>query len=231
MGVPKILFLGGLLGGIFLLLMGWVAFTVFHLADAVTGGLLTNVSALTSLLGAAMPALGVIVPMILGGLILVIFPLDWALTYRPDDIGLMFALIIPWAVAGVLVALIFAHNAKQGFLCGIALMVYPIILGIIAIAGLNALSNSIGGGLDIGALVNGVIEGLVDRSLIVAIITATLEGGALAGVFGALIGSVKYDPGNIGTGKKVKSKSKDTRAPGAPSTEGKKEEDLFVNFE
>ncbi len=235
MGTGKILFLGGLLGGIFLLLMGWVAFaSPLDLGGAVTGGLLTNMNALFSLLG-AIPgfgaALSFILPMLIGGVMLAIFPMDWALSYRPDDLGLMFGLLIPWAVAGVLVALIFAHNAKQGFLCGMSLAVYPIILGIIAYAGLNALGGALGGGgIDIGGILNGVVEGLVDRSMLLAILSATLEGGALGGVFGALIGSLKYEPGQVKKGKKSKAKSK-AKGKGEPREEGKKEEDFFVDFE
>ncbi len=232
MGAPKILFLGGLLGGVFLLLMGWVAFSVLHLGDNITGGLLTNMSSLFSLLGQApgfLSMLANILPMFVGWLMLLIFPLDWALSYRPDDIGLLFGILIPWAVAGVLTALIFAKNAKQGFLCGIALAIYPIILAIIAFVGLNAIGGALGGGIDIGAILNGVVEGLVDRNLIFAVLSSTLEGGALAGVFGALIGSLKYKPGQIQKGKK--SKKATSKGKGEVREDGKKGEDFFVDFE
>ncbi len=231
MGAPKILFLGGLLGGVFLLLMGWVAFQVLHLGDAITGGLLTNISSLFSLLGTILPGfgtvLGTILPMFMGWGILILFPLDWALAYRPDDIGLLFGILIPWAVAGVLTALIFAKNAKQGFLCGIALAIYPIIISIILTVALGALGGALGG-IDIGGILNGIVEGLVDRNLIVAILSATLEGGALAGVFGALIGSLKFDPGKVQKGKKSKTKSKGKEE---VREGGKKGDDFFVDFE
>ncbi|OLS13070.1 MAG: hypothetical protein RBG13Loki_3300 [Promethearchaeota archaeon CR_4] len=229
MGVAKILFLGGFLGGIFLFFLAWVSFTLLHLGDNITGGLLTNINSLFSLLGdlggGIGSALGVLLPMLIGDLILMIFPLDWALTYRPDDIGLMFGIILPWAVAGVLVALIFAKNTKQGFFSGISLAIFPIILGIVAIIGLTVLGNNFG--FDIMGIVDGVVVGLVDRTMIFAIVTATLEGGAIGGVFGALIGALKYKPGYIEPSKTKKTKSKDIY----PSEEPRKQEDLFVDFQ
>lgn len=232
MGAPKIIFLGGLLGGVFLLLMGWVSFQVLNLGDLMTGGLLTNISSLFSMLGDVLPGIGsifaLILPMFIGWGMLILFPLDWALTYRPDDIGLLFGILIPWAIAGVLTSLIFAKNAKQGFLCGIAIALYPIILMIVGSILLGFLSQGLLMGINIGGILDGIVVGLVDRSLPLAILSATLEGGALAGVFGALIGSLKYDPAKMSKGKKSKAK---TKGKGEAREAGKKEDDFFVDFE
>jgi hypothetical protein len=198
--------------------------------------LLTNINALTAELATMVPggfgaAIAILLPMLIGGVCLVIFPLDWALIYRPDNISLILGLMLPWAVAGLLVALIFAHNAKEGFICGLSIAVYPIILGIVATVGLGFLGNAIS--IDIGTILNGLVEGLVDRGLILAILSATLEGGALAGVFGALIGSLKYKPGQVEKAKKSKKSKAKSKEKGKeePRVEGKKEEDFFVDFE
>jgi len=219
MGYPKIIFLGGLLGVIFLALMGWVAFsTPLDLGGSIFGGLVTNMGSLTSLIPGGF---GAIVSALLGTLMLVVFPIHWALQYRPGDVMLILGIMIPWIVAGTLNSLIFAHDAKQGFVSGLAIMVYPVILGLILILGLSGvLSNMIG--FDVGSIINGVFMGLVDLPAIAAILLATFEGGCLAGVFGALIGALKYSPGSAG-------KAKGTQK---GETKGKgKEEGLALDFD
>ncbi|HMF34184.1 MAG TPA: hypothetical protein VKK79_22355 [Candidatus Lokiarchaeia archaeon] len=226
MGMKLIVFVGDILGLVFLTLMGYVAVmwctwfpaatggTCEDLGSAVTGGLLTNLGAITTLpvLGNFGPLIGVL----LGTVFLILFPLDWALTYRPGDVIFFLWILIPWAVAGILNALVFAKNAKQGFAAGLVIMIIPVILGVI----LSFVLANLLGGVNILDL---IFTGLVNRGFIAAIFTATLEGGALAGVFGSLIGALKYKPDGSGGASK---KKKGNKREGA-----EKKEDVFVDFD
>jgi hypothetical protein len=174
--------------------------------------LLTNLGAITSL--PQLGNFGAILGLLLGLIFLMVFPLDWVLTYRPSDYTMVIWIIIPWAVAGVLNALVFAKNAKQGFVSGLAIMIIPVILGVLG----NFLLGAALGGT---AVLDTIFTGLVDRGFLAAIFTATLEGGALAGVFGSLIGALKYKPEGVSSSKAKKGKSES----------GEKKADVFVDFD
>lgn len=200
MGMKKIIFLGDILGLVLLSLFGYVAFQYLDLGATATGGLITNLQSLTNLIGGLMNsgALGVVVGIFLGLAILLVFPLDWVLYYHPGDIFFLISILIPWALAGVLNALIFARDAKQGFASGMTIMIIPVILGTIIYFALPAVLNSIGGsslsGVDIPGYIDSIFIGLVNRNLLLAVISASLEGSLIAGVFGALIGALKLRP-------------------------------------
>ena len=197
--------------------MAWIGFVFLDLGAAVTNGLFENVglaigNALEfALAGAGLGAAGAIIPFIANGILgiimLIFFPLHWALYYRPDNIGFAFAIMGPWILVGTLTSLLFCKKAKQGFDTGLSIGIgYMIIVGVIPYI-LQAVIAQIGGGMsiDIVGLFDGLFTGMTDLPYLGAVIASCLEGGLIAGIFGAFIGSLKFDPEKLDKkGKKSK---------------------------
>ena len=218
MGLKRVI-CSGCLGMLCLIPMAFISFIFLDLGSAITGGVLTNMGdALVSL--GSLPLLGPIGPLIpiLGGaafgiILLMLFPLDWVLIYRPDEPMMMLAIILPWILCCTLTAAIFAHSPKGGLTTSVAIglgyMIPTVVIYLLIPVILNMLiSGILGGALPIDLsfiteLIDSVFVGLTDRPFVLAVITAILEGCLIGGVFGAFIGSLKYKPGEEGV--KVKS--------------------------
>ncbi|MHA1731609.1 MAG: hypothetical protein ACTSU5_06680 [Promethearchaeota archaeon] len=168
------------------LLAGFIA----DVPAAVTGGLITNLGDLLTALPGPLAAAGALASMMINFLLILLFPLDWVLLYRPGEVAFAFAVIMPWILMAVVTALLFAKHPKEGFIMPLMVGIYATI---IVAGGLTVLFNALGGGV-LGGMFDAVFEGLTDRTFALAVASACLEGGAIGGVFGALIGALRYDP-------------------------------------
>ena len=112
MGFGRVLWTG-IVGMIFLLLTSYISFVFLDLTSSITGGLIQNlndaIASLGSLLGGLGGIIAIIAPMLLGLVLILIFPIHWCLMYRPDDIMLLISVALPWILA---CSMITAINAK-----------------------------------------------------------------------------------------------------------------------
>jgi len=139
--------------------------------------------------------------MIIGIALIFLFPIHWALFYRPDDISLLFALIVPWILCCVITSGLFAKSPRGGVNTSLAVGIgYAIILTVAYLV--LAFAFPIG-----SAILDGVLLGLTDLPFLVAVLTAILEGCIVGAIFGAFIGALKYKPKDV-KGKKEKKKKK-----------------------
>ena len=190
--------------------MAWISFRYLNLTDEVTGGLIENLS---TALGAISGSLGggaegifieVLLGMVIGIVLIFLFPIHWALFYRPDDIGLLIAVTVPWILCCVITSGLFAHSPRGGVHTSLAIGIgYAIILTTVYIILAVAIPFGIG-----SAILDGILIGLTDLPFLVAVLTAVLEGYLIGAIFGAFIGSLKYKPKGV-KGKKKKEKSKE----------------------
>jgi len=209
--------------------MAWIGFNVLDLGSAITNGLFINLGpALDSIFEAIIPpTLGAVkgfIPILVEGLmglvILCFFPLHWSLYYRPDEITFALAIIVPWILVGVIQSALFCKTTKKGFDSGMAVGVgYAIGIGIIPFALSTFLSAQIG--INITSIINGIFSGMTDLPYLAAVLLATLEGGLICGIFGAFIGSLKYNPEKMKKGEKIEisePKFSKSKVPIEPST-------------
>ncbi|MHA1728149.1 MAG: zinc ribbon domain-containing protein [Promethearchaeota archaeon] len=200
--------------------MAWISFSFLDLSSAVTNGIFIDVGpALSSILQGFLPeGLGTLSGILVGGLIglimLIFFPLHWALYYRPDNIPMALAIILPWILVGTITSALFCKKAKQGFDTGLAIgLGYALGTSIIVLAIQGFLSGMIG--VNIIDIFNGLFTGLTDLPFFVALLTSCLEGGLIGGIFGAFIGSLRYKPdsgSNKGKKRKKAKKGKNSEA-------------------
>lgn len=196
--------------------MSAIAFTVFDLGAAITGGLFTNMgTAITSALALASPEAGTIISIFVNGFmglfLILLFPVHWLLAYRPGDAVYALALIIPWILAVFITAIIFSRSAKEGFFTGLWLGGGFMVVGMGLVYGIPVLIESLGGGASIFVgVIDGFYTGLTDLPPFWAIFLSCLEGGLIGGAFGALAGAIRFKPGQAGyQPKKPKKKGKD----------------------
>ena len=234
MGLGRVIWTG-CLGMLCLIPMAWFSFNVLDLGAAITGSLFIGIGdAMDTLFATVLPPeagfLSGFVPFIvqgfLGILMLWFFPLHWALWYRPDDIGMAMAIVLPWLLVGTISSALFCKKAKQGFDTGLAVgLAYALGIGLIPFIVLSFLPLPI----DIMGVFNGLFGGMTDLPYLWAVILSCVEGGLIAGVFGALIGSLKYKPeGGLATpktkkgkkAKKVRSKKTEPTITTAPTLDG-----------
>ncbi|MBN2157393.1 MAG: zinc ribbon domain-containing protein [Candidatus Lokiarchaeota archaeon] len=221
MGLWRVIWTG-CLGMLCLIPLAWFSFNVLDLGAAITGSLFIGIGdaidtafSLVPLPGFLAGFIPFIIQGILGIMMLWFFPLHWALYYRPDDIGMALAIVLPWLLVGTITAALFCKKARQGFDTGLAIgLGYALAIGVFPIA-IQAIVNAALGGaglpgiFDLMAVLNGLFSGMTDLPYIAAVLTACVEGGLIAGVFGALIGSLKYKPGgDLETTKVKKAKKK-----------------------
>lgn len=211
---------------IFLALMSLVSFYLLDLTGGITGGLIEDLEvALTDLissLGLTGP-FGVFLSVLGGafiGLVLILFfPIHWCLTYRPDDVLLIIAVVTPWILTCSITSAIFAHSPRGGIHTSLAIGIGYIIIALVIYFIIPLALNFFIPGLGIGGLVAGILDGLslglTDLPYALAVFTAILEGCLVGAVFGGFIGSLKYKPkGAVKTKKvKVKASSDDEEEP------------------
>jgi hypothetical protein len=212
----------GCCGMLCLIPMAWISFRFLDLGSAVTGGLFVDMGdALDSLflgmLGGMLGPFAAVLPLLINGIMgiisLVFFPLHWALWYRPDDISMAIAIILPWILCGTITSALFCKTAKKGFDTGLAVGVgYGIFMAIIPFLIQGILAALSLGTIDLITIFDGLFTGLTDLPYIAAVLTACLEGGLIGGVFGAFIGSLKYKPDSETTNIK-KAKKKNEKEP------------------
>lgn len=225
MGLGRVIWTG-CLGMLCLIPCAWIAFRFFDLGAAITGGLLIDVGAaletglmyvLPADLGAAKGIIPMLVNGIFGLLMVVFFPIHWSLIYRPDAVDFAIAIIIPWILVGTLTSALFCKSAKKGFDSAMAVGIGYAIIFIAIPFILNAIINNMaggGGGFNIMDIFDGIFGGLTDLPYIAAVLFACLEGGFIAGVFGAFIGALKYNPdAEQDVSKKSKKWKKETKEP------------------
>ncbi len=194
--------------------MAWISFTFLDLTSAISNGIFIDLGpALNTVLSSFVPGgLGALIPILVGGLLgivmLLFFPLHWALYYRPDNIMMAVAIIVPWILVGTITSALFCKKAKQGFDTGLAVGLGYAIAVTIPVLALDAFIGS-GVGFSITEILNGVFTGLTDLPFYGALFLSCIEGGLIGGIFGALIGALKYKPdGDTGNGKKGKKSKK-----------------------
>ncbi|MHA1746420.1 MAG: hypothetical protein ACTSWW_10500 [Promethearchaeota archaeon] len=184
--------------GCLLFIMAGVSFTYFDLSNAISGSLFVNVGdGILIVLQEATgdPNTGTLITILIGGvsgfISLMIFPIHWLLYYRPDEIGMAFAMTIPWVVAIGLSAALFSKSAREGIFLGLYLALGYIIVSVtIYFLITAALAPEIG---PMGSsVIDGIFQGLTGLHPILAIAFSTLEGGLIGGTFGALVGALKY---------------------------------------
>jgi ABC-type multidrug transport system fused ATPase/permease subunit len=180
--------------------MAAISFYFLDLTSEVTGGLINNLeNAVTSIgqqFGMGAFFLTIIAGMFLGLILIFLFPLHWAMFYRPDDIGLMFALIVPWILCCAITSGLFAKSPSAGIHTSIAIGLGYMIPAVIIYFALPFVLGQIipGGSGIITAVIDGVSTGLTDLPFIFAVVTAIGEGCLVGAVFGGFIGSLRYNP-------------------------------------
>ncbi len=209
MGLKRVM-CSGCAGMLCLIPMAWISFNFFGLTSAVTGGIIENLSSGLSAIGALLGPLGEILVIAAGAFIgiilLFLFPLHWGLFYRPDDVGLLIAIVVPWILCCTITAGLFAHSPRGGINTSLAIGIgwaIPILIIVFAVPTILGAISPIAGGIAWG-LINGLGTGLTDLPLFFAILLAIFEGAGVGALFGALIGALKYKPGEEQETRKVK---------------------------
>ncbi len=205
MGLKRV-FWSGVAGMFCLIPMAYISFRFLNLSEGITGGLIQNVDdalgALSSLIGGASGiAIEIIGGALIGVALLFLFPIHWSIFYRPEDIGLLLAVTLPWILCCVITCGIFARSPKQGVHTSLAIGIgYAIILTVIYLVLIFA--------IPLGSVIlDGIVLGLTDLPYLLAVLTAVFEGCLVGAVFGGFVGSLKYKPEGV-KAMKVKSKGK-----------------------
>lgn len=184
----------GIVGMILLIPMAWISFNFLDLTGSVTGGLITG---LNDLFASVEGGMGIFLTIIGGALIgvflIFFFPIHWALTYRPDDVVLLIALVLPWILTCSIASALFAKSPRQALHTSWAIGIgYLIIMSALYLI-IPTIINTFAPGL--GAdIIDGLSLGLTDLPYLLAIFTGILEGCLVGSIFGAFVGSLKYKP-------------------------------------
>jgi hypothetical protein len=180
--------------------MAWLSFNFLGLSSAITGGLIENLEGALGTIGSLLGPVGEVLVLLAGAIIglflIFLFPIHWCLFYRPSDVMLLIAVVVPWILCCVITSGLFAHSPRGGLHTSLAIGIgYAIPLVAIYIAipvVLGGLAPGIGGILT--GLIDGLSSGLTDLPFILAVLTAIFEGCLVGALFGAFIGSLKYKP-------------------------------------
>ncbi|MFX0008222.1 MAG: zinc ribbon domain-containing protein [Promethearchaeota archaeon] len=209
----------GIVGMIIFVPMAYISFRFLNLTEGVTGGLLENVddalSALSTFLGVGGVIIEFLAGMLIGVVLVLIFPIHWCIAYRPDDVGLIIAVVVPWILTCVIASALFAKSPREAIHTSLSIGIGYAIIAVVLYIILMVIGNVFGGGF--GGLLSGILDGLVigltDLPFLLAALTAILEGCLVGTVFGAFIGSLRYKPeGGKGKKKRVKVKVKTEEA-------------------
>lgn len=202
----------GIVGMLILIPMAYISFRFLNLTEGVTGGLIANIddalSSLSSFLGVGGVIIELLGGIIIGLVLIFIFPIHWCLFYRPEDIGLLLAVALPWILTCVIVSALFAHSPREAIHTSLSIGIgYVIILSVLYL--IIAVAVPLG-----SAIIDGILIGLTDLPYLGAVLTAVFEGCLVGTVFGAFIGSLRYKPKGA---KKKKKKVKVKEEPTEPS--------------
>ena len=206
--------------------MAGVSFIFFDLGNAISGGLFVNLgAALQSLLESELEiaGLGTLISILIGGftglISIIIFPIHWLLIYRPDEIGMAFAMVIPWILAISISAALFAKSAREGIFIGLYLAIGYIIVGVGIYIGITSLISTAAESTIGTAGIVGAFQGLTGLHPVLALFLSIFEGCLIGGIFGALVGSLKYKPGQDEEFTPKQRKKKDRKGTGAEKPE------------
>jgi len=195
----------GIAGMLCLIPMAYISFRFLNLSEGITGGLIQNIDdalgSISSLIGAGGVFIEIIGGALIGVALIFLFPIHWCIFYRPEDIGLILAVTLPWILCCVITSGIFARSPKQAVHTSLAIGIgYAIILIVIYFVLIFA--------IPLGSVIlDGILLGLTDLPYLLAVLTAVFEGCFVGAVFGGFVGSLKYKPEGA-KGKKVKSRGK-----------------------
>ncbi|MBD3196799.1 MAG: zinc-ribbon domain-containing protein [Candidatus Lokiarchaeota archaeon] len=198
MGIGRVIW-SGIVGMVILVPMAWISFTFLNLTGSVTGGLIEGLEdLLASIPGVLGMILSILGGMILGVLLIFLFPVHWALYYRPDDVMLIIALMTPWILTCTIASAISAHSPRGGLHTSLAIGIgYAIPTTILYFALgpiIGALTGGGGIGMTVTSLIDGLSLGLTDLPFLAAALLGIFEGCLVGAFFGAFIGSLKYKP-------------------------------------
>jgi len=203
---------------VFLVPLSWISFSLLDLTNSITGGLIEDLNEVFVALGGG--GLGFILSALVGVVMIVLFPIHWCLTYRPDDVLLIISVILPWILTCTITSAISAHSPRGGIHTSLAIGIGYIIIGFAFYFILPLIINMFvpGFGSFAPVIIDGLSTGLTDLPYLLAVFTAVLEGCLVGAVFGAFIGSLKYKP----AGGKAKVKKKEVKAEeiGEPTLDG-----------
>jgi hypothetical protein len=202
MGLKRVI-CSGCAGMLCLIPMAYISFRFLNLTSVITGGLIENfedlMAGLGSLIGQGGGLITTIGSAFIGLALIFLFPIHWCIQYRPDDIMLLIAVVVPWILCCSITAGLFAHSPVGGLTTSFAIGIGYLVPAIAIYFAIPAIINSVAGGAVGGALFTGIIDGLIsgltDLPYLLAVTTAILEGAGVGAVFGAFIGSLKYSPG------------------------------------
>lgn len=226
----------GCVGMLCLIPMAWISFSFLDLTSAVTGGLITDLGTALNSLGAFLGPLGSFIGIVGGAVIglalIFLFPIHWCLFYRPDDVMLLIAVMLPWILCCTITSAISAHSPRGGIHTSLAIGIGYMIPALLIYFLIPVIINAFTGGMGMGSLIAGIFDGLAagltDLPYALAVFTAILEGSLVGAVFGGFIGSLKYKP----EGGKSKPKVKKSKAKGEETREptlGDIESDFCIN--
>ena len=203
---------------VFLVPLSWISFSLLDLTYSITGGLVDDLNVVIVSLGGG--ALGFIASAFLGLVMILLFPIHWCLTYRPDDVLLIISVILPWVLTCTITSAISAHSPRGGIHTSLAIGIGYIIVGFAFYFILPTIINMfvLGLGSFAPVVIDGLSWGLTNLPYLLAVFTAVLEGCLVGAVFGAFIGSLKYKP--AGGKAKVKKKKVKAEEIGEPSLDG-----------
>ena len=212
----------GCAGMLCLIPMAWISFSFLDLTSSVTGGLINNLNdAITSLGTLLFPVLGPILSFVasafLGLFMILLFPIHWCIFYKPNDVMLLIAVVLPWILCCTITSAIFAHSPRGGIHTSLAIGIGYLIPAMVIYLAISLIPG--GYGSLIGGVVDGAVSGLTDLPYLLAVFTAILEGCLVGAVFGGFIGSLKYKGTGQSKVKKSKSKAEEGEEPSLDSSE------------
>jgi len=216
--------------------MAGVSFIFFDLGNAISGSLFVNLGeGLKTIFELATDSsgAGAIISVFLGGFMglfaVLTFPIHWLLYYRPNQISMAIAMLIPWILAISISAAIFARSSRQGLFIGVYLAIGCIIFGVGVYILITAFFGAVSG-TNIGTgVINGIFQGLTGLHPILAVFLAVLEGCLIGAAFGAFIGALKYNAEKEGY-KPKKRKKKGKRDKDFKMDDSDSDDDTLTEF-
>ncbi len=206
----------GLIGMLLLVPISYIFFRFLNLGESITGGVISDfpaaITAILGLLGLDGPIINIIAGILIGLALVFLFPIHWCILYRPDDIGLILAVTLPWILCLAITSALRARSPREGIYTSFAICIGCIILNIIIYFIMPLIVNALAPGYGSATFIilNGLSTGLTDLPYLLAVITAILEACLVGAVFGAFVGSLRYKGmGDAKKKKKIKVKVKE----------------------